>query len=275
MHRVLIAAGLALPLLATAADAPPDPDDSLGSTRWVLGASLNEGPIYFGQRQRAAGLKGLFALRWRGLRISNSGAGSLLGDGVAGGASTELYSDARWRVRLGLRIDRGRFIEDDDEQRLKDLPRVRSTLRARLQASHSLGEQGSLSLSVMPDVLDRGGGLLVQAGYFRLLPQLDLALPRWRGHWSFSGSLVGGDRRYMDSYFGIPPGGQRLPAYRAGSGLRSLALGLGWQRNFGERDGFVLFGGATREHLLGPAARSPFVQTRGAWRFQLGLAYRG
>jgi MipA family protein len=257
-----------------AAEAPRDETESLGDTRWVLGASLNEGPIYFGQRQRAAGVKTLFALRWRKLRISNSGAGGLLGDSVAGGASADVFQSRDWRVRLGLRIDRGRRIEDDGEGRLQDLERVRGTLRARLAVSHSAGEWGSWTFTAAPDLLDRDGGLLMQLGWYRRLPMLDEALPQLGGQWSLSAQLAGGDARYMVSYFGVPQGARRLSPYRPGAGLRNASLGLGWQRSFGAGDAWVLFGGTQVERLLGPAADAPFVERKAVLRFSLGLAYR-
>lgn len=262
---------------ATTADpAPPDPADSAGETRWLLGVTLSEGPIYFGQRQRGMGIKPLFALRWRGLRISNSGAGSLLGDAVAGGASAELYSDASWRVRVGLRLDRGRRIEGDDEGRLADLPEVRSTLRARLSAVRRLDNEASLSIHLSPDLLGRDGGLLTQFGYYQRLPALDAALPWVGGRWSLSAQVVAGDKRYLKAYFGVPAAHPRFADYAPDGGLRSATIGLGWQRALGEdeRGHWLLFAGASLERLLGGAARSTIVQQRGSAAAQLGLAYR-
>lgn len=275
MHRAIAALGLmGAAWAAAAADAPPDPADSMASTRWVVGASLSNGPIYFGQDQCGSKLHGLFALQWGKLRISNSGAGGLIGEGLAGGASADVYSSPDWRVRLGVRLDRGRRIAGDSQDRLSDLTRVRGTLRGRIAVTRSLGAQDSISFTTAPDLLGRDGGTLMQLGYYRRLPWLDEALATLGGEWSLSGSLAGGDERYMKSYFGILPGAKRLALYAPEGGLRNLSLGLGWRRGFGEKQQWVLFGGANLDRLLDSAAKAPFVQRPTTWHASVGLAYR-
>lgn len=253
--------------------APADEAESLNDVRYVVGGVLANGPIYFGQRERGTGFRPMFALRWGKVRISNSGAGGLIGEGNAGGASTDVFSNQNWKVRLGLRIDRGRKIEDDSSNRLEDLPRVRGTIRGRFMVSHSLTSDSALNLSIAPDLLGRGGGTTVQLGYFKRLPTPDWLAPLG-GHWSLGAGLTGGDDRYMVSYFGVLPGAKRFPAFKPEGGLRNANLGLGWQRGFGEKQQWVLFGGANLQRMLGPAADAPFIERKVTWGADLGLAYR-
>jgi outer membrane scaffolding protein for murein synthesis (MipA/OmpV family) len=187
------------------APAPADPAETLDSLRLVLGASLTHGPVYFGQRRSEWGLKPMVALRWGWLRIGNSGAGGLIGEANAGGASADLLTTPDWRLRAGLRLDRGRHLSAADAQRLAELPDVRGTLRARLTLSRRLGADASWNLSTAPDLFGRGGGTQLQLGYYRRLTELDAAAGIG-GQWSLGASLSGGDERYMQSYFGVPVG---------------------------------------------------------------------
>jgi len=270
------ASALAAPAApATAPQRPKPPDEAavLDEVRYVVGLTAANGPVYWGQDERATGLRPFLALRWGKLRISNSGAGGLIGEANAGGASTDLIERNGWRLRTGLRLDRGRRIEGDITQRLADLPRVRGTLRGRLMLSHSLPGDAAWSLSVAPDLLGHQGGTTLQLGVFRQLPT-----PAWLGglggQWSASADLTHGSRQYMQSYFGVPVGAQRFAPYEPGAGLRNASVSLGWQRTLDDDKHWVLFGGASAQRLLGPAADAPFVQRKGTWTANLGLAYR-
>jgi MipA family protein len=254
--------------LAQPVAAKPEEVDDL---RFVAGLAVVNGPVYWGQAERKSVAHPFFALRWGKLRISNSRAGSLLGEGSAGGASTDVIDRGDWRLRLGLRIDRGLKI-DGSSDRLQDLLPVRGTLRGRVMLSHRLGPQSSWNVSVAPDLLGRKGGTVVQWGYGRSLDDLDL--PSGGGRWSLSAGLGAGDARYMQSYFGVPQGAVRFAPYQPGAGLRNATAGLGWQRLFGDRQQWVLFSGANLQRLLGPAAKAPFVEHATTWSADLGLAYR-
>jgi outer membrane scaffolding protein for murein synthesis (MipA/OmpV family) len=252
---------------------PVDEAASLNDARYVIGLTAANAPIYWGQSERSTGLRPFVALRWGKLRISNSGASALIGEANAGGASTDLLDRDGWRLRTGLRIDRGRRIQDDTEQRLSDLPRVRGTLRGRLVLTRTLPGNAAWSVALAPDLLGRDGGATLQLGYFR-----QLATPEWLsvlgGQWSVGADLNLGSKQYMQSYFGVPTGAQRFTPYEPGAGLRNASLGLGWQRQLDDDKHWVLFGGAAAQRLLGPAADAPFVQRQGSWTVNLGLAYR-
>ena len=245
----------------------------LDDVRYVVGLTAANGPIYWGQDERSTGLRPFVALRWGKIRISNSGAGGLIGEANAGGASTDLLDRDGWRLRAGLRIDRGRRIQDDSAGRLEDLSRVRGTLRGRLVLSHSLPHNAAWTMSIAPDLLGREGGTTLQMGVFKQLPTPDW-LSGLGGQLSASADVAMGDRRYMQSYFGVPVGAQRFAPYSPGAGLRNAGVNLGWQRAFGNEQQWILFGGAGAQRLLGPAADAPFVQRKSTWTANLGLAYR-
>ncbi len=260
---------------AAAAEHSPPPDEAalLNEVRYVIGLSATNAPIYWGQDTRATGVRPFVALRWGKLRISNSGAGGLIGEANAGGATTDLMELDGWRLRAGLRLDRGRRIQDDPRGRLNDLPRIRGTLRGRLELSQSLPNDAAWTLAVSPDLLGRQGGTVLQTGLYK-----QLSTPEWLkpmgGQWSASADVAMGDRQYMQSYFGVPVGAQRFAPYSPGAGLRNVGVNLGWQRAFGNEQQWILFSGVGAQQLLGPAADAPFVQHKSTWTVNLGLAYR-
>lgn len=269
----LIALVAALPCALLAAEAPVDPVEAVDDVRYVVGVTASNGPIYWGQTERHTGVRPFLAVKWGRFRISNSGAGGLIGESNAGGASTDLVSTDTWRVRAGLRLDRGRTIDGDTSNRLEDLPRVRGTLRLRLGATHRLTPTASLTGGLSTDVLNRDGGTVLQLSLYERL-----RTPPWLeglgGQWSVSAGLAAGDATYMRSYFGIAPGARRFPTYAPSAGLRNADIGLGWQRTFGEKQQWVLFTGAGVQRLLGPAADAPFVQRLNSVTANVGLAYR-
>lgn len=252
---------------------PPDEAGVLNDVRYVIGLAAANGPIYWGQEERSTGLRPFVALRWGKIRISNSGAGGLIGETNAGGASTDLVDRDGWRLRAGLRIDRGRRIQDDSVGRLDDLPRIRGTLRGRLVLTHSLPHNAAWNLAIAPDLLGRDGGTTAQVSVWKQLPTPDW-LSGLGGQWSASADLNLGDRRYMQSYFGVPTRARLFSPYSPSAGLRNAGANLGWQRAFGDEQQWVLFGGAGVQRLIGPAADAPFVQRKTTWTANLGLAYR-
>lgn len=262
-----------LPVAALAADVPANPVDEIDDVRYVVGVTAVNAPIYWGQTERKTGLRPFLALKWGRFRISNSGAGSLIGESNAGGASTDVLRTENLRLRAGLRIDRGRKIDGDTTNRLEDLPPVRGTVRARLTATHRLSDTAAWNIGLNTDLLNRGGGTVVQLGVSERLHAPDW-LQGLGGQWSVSAGLAGGDATYMRSYFGVAPGARRFAAYEPGAGLRNANLGLSWQRHLGEKQQWVLFGGIGAQRMLGPAADAPFVQRRGSVTADFGLAYR-
>lgn len=262
-----------LPVAAFAAEVPANPVDEIDDVRYVVGVTAVNAPIYWGQTERKTGLRPFLALKWGRFRISNSGAGGLIGESNAGGASTDLLRTDSLRLRAGLRIDRGRKIDGDTTNRLEDLPRVRGTVRARLMATQRLSDTAAWNIGFNTDLLNRDGGTVVQLGVSERLHT-----PEWLqglgGQWSVSAGLAAGDATYMRSYFGVAPGARRFAAYEPGAGLRNVNLGLSWQRHLGDKQQWVLFGGIGAQRLLGPAADAPFVQRLGSVTADFGLAYR-
>jgi MipA family protein len=271
LARLVLAAQL--PVAALAADTPANPVDEIDDVRYVVGVTAVNGPIYWGQTERQTGLRPFLAVKWGRFRISNSGAGGLIGESNAGGASTDLLRTENLRLRAGLRIDRGRKIDGDSTNRLEDLPRVRGTVRARLTATHRLSDTAAWNIGLNTDVLNREGGKVVQLGVSERL-----RTPEWLqglgGQWSVSAGVAGGDATYMRSYFGVAPGARRFAAYEPGAGLRNVNVGLGWQHHLGGKQQWVVFGGIGAQRLLGPAADAPFVQRLGSVTADFGLAYR-
>lgn len=266
MRRFLLL--LLLPLLGTPV-AAQDVELFPGAKLSLVGLRLGNAPVHVGQRERGYDLRPVLALRWGRFRISNSGGSSLLGERGTGGASTDLLDDEDWRLTLGLRLDRGRDLSGIE--RLQALPDVRATVRGRMALTWHQSETRDWTLALNPDLLNRGGGLLLQLSLSQRLPDWEQALPIG-GEWIAVASLAAADRRYQRSHFGVPAGLAEFPAYAPSAGLRSLTLGLTWQRALGRH--WVGFGGGTVSQLLGPAADAPFIERSADWGLNLGLAYR-
>jgi len=259
----LLPALLANPALAQEVELFP------GAKLSLIGVRVGNAPVYLGQKERGYDLRPVLALSWARFRISNSGGSSLLGERGTGGASTDLLDDEDWRLTLGLRFDRGRDL--GGIERLRELPEVRATVRGRMGLTWHQTDTRDWTLALNPDLLKRGGGLLLQLSMNQRLPEWEQALPIG-GRWTALVSLAAADRRYQRSHFGVPAGLASFTAYEPGAGLRSLTLGLTWQREFGRH--WVGFGGSTLTHLLGPAADAPFIERNLDWGLNLGLAYR-
>jgi outer membrane scaffolding protein for murein synthesis (MipA/OmpV family) len=84
-----------------------------------------------------------------------------------------------------------------------------------------------------------------------------------------------GDGKSMNRYFGVTAAQAAtsgLPAYDAGSGLRSTQLGLIGDLNIARH--WVGLWGVHYDMLQGDAADSPLTQDRGTWYANAGVAYR-
>jgi outer membrane scaffolding protein for murein synthesis (MipA/OmpV family) len=263
--RAAWAASLLVPTLLCAQEI----DNQATAPRYLVGLRLSDGPVYFGQRERGQEVRPVLALHWKSLRISNSGGGSLLGERASGGATTDLLDDEEWRLSVGLRLDRGRNLSG--VARLAELPDVRATVRGRSALTWHQTPTRDWTVALNGDLLGRGGGLIAQLSYTERLQRWD-ALSPIGGEWTAYASLSAGNGKYMNSHFGVPAGLTSFSYYRAGAGLRNANLGLGWQRHIDSH--WMIFGGASLGHLLGPAADAPFIEERRSWGMDFGVAYR-
>lgn len=257
-------------LFGGAAFAQVSDDDAPKALRYVLGASVRVAPEYAGSSNQVAKLRPVWALEYGRYRISPSGAGTLLGFGVddAGpGASAELLRTSDWKFGVALRWTTGRPASASPF--LTGLPDVRSTLLGRAQVSYRLAERWSLAGNVTPDLLGRGSGAVASLGLGyrqRLLEGVE---------WTVGSGIEFGDRRHMQSNFGIDPAASLasgLPAFNAGAGIKDLNLGTGLTVMLARR--WVAFGGIGTSRLLGDAAASPVTRDRNASFVSIGLAYR-
>lgn len=238
--------------------------------RIVLGANLVYAPEYAGASRHSLDLKPVWALQYGRVRISSSGAASVLGfgaDSPGAGASADLVQTDRFKLRLGLRLDHGR--KSSDSVDLAGLPDVRNTVRGRVAASYALDAHWTTAVSVSQDLLGRDGGALasLDLGYRAKLTAST--------QWSTGAGLTFGNSRYMQSYFGVPEGALRppqLPSFSPGAGLRDVHTGIGLMMTITPR--WVAFGGAGYSVLLGDAASSPLTKGRGNWSASVGLAWR-
>lgn len=250
----------------------PQPYPSQGDERvtYLIGVAANTSPNFFGGPSQQFGLKPVAALEWGRWRFSTGGGYGLMGQGrrdMGSGAQTVLTDNERFNLSLSLIIDRGRDVAETD--RLKGVPDVRSTLRARLRARYYLTDRWTASLAASQDVLGRGRGM---------------ELDGWLGYrWPLSEATridfgIGaswGNNAYMRTQFGVPQSATAAsgyPAFAPHGGLFQTDLGIDLAHALSRN--WVLFGGVRYSQLHGDARRSPLTERSSGVSATVGIAWR-
>jgi len=238
--------------------------------RWLLGVAANTSPNFFGGDSQHFKLKPVGALEWGRWRLSAGGGYGLMGQGRrdrGSGAQAMLSATDRFNLSLSLNIDRGRDVAETE--RLKGVPDVRATLRARLRARYNLTERWTASLAASQDILGRGRGMELDGwlGYrwpISTATRLDVGLG---ASW--------GNSQYMRSQFGVPQSAVASSGYRAfkpGGGLYQTELGVDLAHALSRH--WVLFGGVRYARLHGDARRSPLTVRDSGVSATIGIAWR-
>ena len=260
----------ALALIGAASARAQQPEVESPSARYLLGAAVVSQPEYDGASRRETKLKPLWALKFGRVRISTSGAGSLLGFGQeesAGGASTSFIDTDKLRVGVSLRVDSGR--SSGDASTTQGLPDVRRTLRARLYTNYSLTKDLTIGATLSQDLLGHHGGMTLGT---------DLG---WRFYksrtleWTSGFGISAGSAQNLNSYFGVPQSAvasSGKPFYEPGAGLRDVHFGVGFIRPLSKH--WLVYGNSGVSRLLGPVADSPLVEKRTGMSAGIGLAWR-
>lgn len=260
----------ALTLACVAPAQAQQADTETPPTRYLLGVAVVTQPEYDGASRRETKLKPLWAVKFGRVRISTSGAGSLLGFGreeSAGGASTQFIDTEKVRVGLALRVDSGR--NSSDASTTRGLPDVRRTLRARLYANYSLTKDLNIGATLSQDLLGHHGGMTMSTDVgwrFYRSPTLQ---------WTAGIGLSAGNAQNLNSYFGVPESAVAAsgkPAYEPGAGLRDMHMGIGFIRPLNKH--WIAYGSVGASRLLGPVADSPLVEKRTGSSAAIGLAWR-
>ena len=237
---------------------------------FLIGVAANTSPNFFGGKSQSFKLKPVAALEWGRWRLSSGGGYGLMGQGRRDrgqGAQAVLRETDRFNLSLSLSIDRGRDVADTE--RLKGVPDVRATLRARVRARYNLSDRWTASLAASQDILNRGRGLEVDGwlGY------------RWpiseATRMDFGLGASWGNSQYMRSQFGIPQAStvaSGYPAFKPRGGLYQTEIGADIAHALSRS--WVVFGGLRYSQLHGDARRSPLtLRTRGV-SATVGIAWR-
>lgn len=227
-----------------------------------------QGPDYQGARDAGVSLRPGFFLRYGRLSVSSGGGfAARRQDAELRGLGIDLSRSEDWDLSLGLRMDSGR--DEGSSPALAGMGDVKRTLRARIGATWRFAPGWQLGGNWTVDAFNRGGGNLIDLKLqheWLLAPRLSLS--------SSAGVTLGGDR-YMQTWFGVTAEQAALsgyPEYDPSLGLRDLSLAVSLKAEIGHH--WVLIGGPGYTRMLGPAARSPLVQRRGAWTASAGVGYR-
>ncbi|HSW09051.1 MipA/OmpV family protein [Aquabacterium sp.] len=234
----------------------------------AVGVLFRYGPAYQGSESSRLSLRpGLFLRYGRYSATTTGGFVTRSNDEVPRGVSAELVARDDLRVSLSLRLDGGR--DDGDDPMLQGLGNVRATVRGRLSAVKDFGSGWKLSAGLSPDVLGRDGGIVLDSSLsyeWRLSPTLRA---------NAGVSLTAGDRRYMQSYFGVTAEQRQRsghPVYEPSAGLRDLGFGFGLRADLGPH--WLGFVNASTSRLQGPTLDSPLTRRRDTWGVGGGLAWR-
>jgi outer membrane scaffolding protein for murein synthesis (MipA/OmpV family) len=280
MRWAALSGGLRSVLLAAATAARADGADPNGlddaaertATRnWsaAVGFVASIGPEYAGSQSTASSLEPGLGLRWGRLSLASRGAFAVRGSdqGAQGGLRVELAQGDRLRAGLGLRAYSGR--SEASSIRLAGMGDVQRTVRARLSASYRLDDGWRLASAVMVDASKRGYGTVFELGIRREQRLTDRTLM------SIGATLSGGDRDFMQTYFGVTPEqAQRsgYSVYQPAAGLGSMGVLLGVSTQLTPR--WAVFYGTGVSRLVDVAARSPLTFEPNGWGLSAGTVYR-
>lgn len=258
---------------AQPAEAAPAAESSAATpTHFVAGLLVSSGPKYVGGEGRSTSLSPAWAIEHGRFRLSTARGSAIMGHGltavdIGSGVSAALIDEDRWRLRASLLVDNGR--DESDGPRLVGLPKVRSTLRARLGLGYAITQRWGLGLSVAQDILGRSGGAQWSAstGYtMQVTQQTSL---------NFGVGASWGDKTYMRTHYSVPAEAaprSPLPAFAADAGLYSIDAGIDAMTALSRS--WVLFGGLHLAQLQGDARRSPITVRPTSFSASIGLAYR-
>ena len=264
----LLPCALACTLVITPVLAQTPAGPAAADWEGAVGLIAHHSPNYLGASASRWHLNpGLF-LRFGRFSITTSGGFvTRRNDLVERGLTAELIQRDDFLLSLSARFDGGRDAGSDTA--LTGLPDLRPTVRARLSAVVNLSPAWRWSAAVSPDLLGRGGGVLVDTG---LTYEWPLA-PRLKAQIGLGTTWA--DRAYAQSYFGITPAQSQASghaAYSARAGLRDVSANAGLRIDLGPR--WIGFAGVSARALQGPSLASPLVQQRSDWSANGGLAWR-
>lgn len=241
-----------------------------GDEGYLIGGSFASSSSHIGHGKVSYDFKPMWAFQLGPVRVSRSRARSLMGAGkerLETGLSTQFDLFRDWQVGASLRLDNGRSFAGDPL--LFDLPDVRTTARIRFSTGRPLTDRWSWNASIDQDLLGRQGGLRLSQGFGYRLPVSE------KTYWDFSASSTWGNRRYLQTQYGISE------ATAMATGRDAYLLNGGWESFRADAQlthiinkHWVAFGGIELSRLLRSTARSPLVGRVTTHGVSVGLAYR-
>ena len=158
--------------------------------------------------------------------------------------------------------------DEEDDEKLKGLGDIDDGFDGRIFAKIHLRNY-SLFAQIRSDLSNSHDGTLYIFGADYIHN------PSRHTNWRFKSSLTFADDNYMRSYFGV----KELEAvfsglnrFKAGSGFKDFTLD--WIYNVGISRQWGLRGVVEYKFLMGDAAESPLVESKGQAIFGIGLIYR-
>ena len=258
----------AVPSTAPAASASASAAAKRNGWEGVVGVTANLHSGRLGDGSTVFKLRPAFYLRYGRLTITNtSGFVSRRTEDVVRGLGVDLLNSDRVSLGVALRYDGGRPQKSNDAY--KGLGNIKPTLRVRLLASRRLDGPWRMGASWNVDTLGRGGGGFgdLSLGWEHpLSPDTTLTV---------GSSLNIGDRRYMQTYFGISPA-QSLTSvyapYNVRAGVRDIGTAATLRHDIGSDWTLLASAGVSRR--LGQAAASPLTRNPNGWGLSAAAGWR-
>ena len=158
--------------------------------------------------------------------------------------------------------------DEEDDEKLTGLDSVDDGIDGRIFAKIHLRNY-SLFAQIRSDLSNSHDGTLYIFGADYIHN------PSRHTNWRFKSSLTFADDNYMRSYFGVKEAEavtSGLNRFKAGSGFKDFTLD--WIYNVGISRQWGLRGVVEYKFLMGDAAESPLVESKGQASFGIGLIYR-
>ena len=249
---------------ATSFDDILQASDPFAESKYAIGFAFIR-PADFEDTERSLVPRVLVGYRYGRLRLSSSGGGSIIGFGtepVEGGVSASILDKGRLTGRLGLRLGRGR---DIDEARVREVVGdVGVSVLGRGALRYQINPLWSAEAVVVTDLLRRGNGTRMTLG---------LSRTEWVNadtRVGFGGSVSFGDRTHMRGSFSSVSDDDTL--YLPGGGPKEASVGFGLTRKLTQR--WIVFGSTGIAWRLGPARDSPDTKRHWGVSATIGIAYR-
>ncbi len=230
-------------------------DEPVPEWRETFGAGASTQPSFVGGKGLKGMRSGVLDIRYEDIAFASDG----------GGIGVNLLHGEGYRAGIAMSYDLGRNTHDDPH--LANLPNI--SIAAEPKAFAQIFIKPVVITADIRKGIGGNDGLIGDIGLYLPLPLTE------NNDFLFIGPQVTwADRRYMNAYFGVSQATAKLSGFSpfmASGGLDNVGAGATYVHMFD--DHWVIGADTGYRRLLGDAARSPIVETRLQFSFDVNLSY--